>query len=127
VQVEFKISLKNPGMLDRGEIERQSPELGKLLGEPVMVTASPDRRAVMIYSLQQWEHLVPRLWQLPKDNELARRFMQIFFGYAYRLEAGEPIYLSEPLARYARLDKDTVQVQFDAGRQCLSIEAEQAA
>ncbi len=125
--MEFTVSLKKPGVLDRGEIESRSPELGKLLGEPVMVTASPDRRAVMIYSMQQWEHLVPRLWQLPKDNELARRFMQIFFAYAYRLEAGEPIALSEPLARYARLDKGTVQVQFDAGRQCLSIAAEAAA
>lgn len=125
--MEFTLSLKKPRLLDRSEIQSQSPELGKLLREPVMVTASPDRRAVMIYSLQQWEHLVPRLWQLPKDNEQARRFMQIFFGYAYRLEAGEPITLSEPLARYARLDKGTVQVQFDAGRQCLSIAGEEAA
>ena|GEM_PF-6573345 len=54
-----------------------------------MVTASPDRGAVMSYSQKQWEHLVPRLWQLPKNNELARRFMRIYFGYAYRLEAGE--------------------------------------
>ncbi|MBC7192339.1 hypothetical protein [Marinobacter sp.] len=125
--MEFTVNLKELRVLERSEIQRQSPELGKLLGEPVMVTASPDRRAVMIYSQKQWEHLVPRLWQLPKDNELARRFMRIFFGYAYRLEAGEPITLSEPLARYARLDKGTVQIQFDAGRQCLSIAAQQAA
>lgn len=121
VQVEFTVSLKKPGVLDRSEIECQSPELGKLLGGPVMVTASPDRRAVMIYSLQQWDCLVPQLWQLPKDNTQARRFMQIFFGYAYRLGAREQIVLSEPLSRYARLGKGGVQAKFDKGRQCLSI------
>lgn len=124
--MEFTLSLKKPGLLDRGEIQRQSPELGKLLREPVMITASPDRRAVMIYSLQQWEHLVPRLWKLPKDNDPARRFMQIFFGYAYRLDAEEQITLSEALSRYARLEKQQVRARFDSGRQCLSIAAEEA-
>jgi len=105
----FRIELDKVGSgqgfrIARQEIMSCSPSLATLFSGPIMITASADWRALSLYSVRWWDQLLPKIWRLPKENLQARRFMSLFLGYAYLIDADQDFHLPQTNSVYADLN-----------------------
>jgi len=96
----------------REEFNSCSSGIAPLMTGPMVLTASPDWKALSVYSLRRWQQILPELWRLPKDNQLAKQFMVRFLGFEKHIHASEPLCFTTNLMNYARLDHDVMLLDF---------------
>lgn len=100
-------------VLNRSAIMQLSAQLESLFSGPVVLTASPDWRVISVYSSAWWQELLPRLWQLPKDNALVRQFMITILGAQSELPIHVPLKIPRLLASYSSLGDEGRLLSFD--------------
>jgi DNA-binding transcriptional regulator/RsmH inhibitor MraZ len=108
----WKIGSAASSTLDRESIRALSVTCSELFARPLIATASPDWKAVSIYSDRWWDAIIEKIWRLPKDNWQARQFMNRVVGHAQRIGVDEAISISPRLVSYAGLKERNLIVAF---------------
>ncbi|MCK0165869.1 hypothetical protein [Marinobacter sp. S6332] len=101
-------------LLDRRLVSSFSPELEKLMTGPLVITVSPDRPALQVYSGCKWEFLQPRIAALPHMNRDARKLQRVMLGNACSFDESEPVVIPRTLVRSSSLGPQGILVSFDA-------------
>ena len=83
----------------------------KLLGDKFVITRGMDG-CLFGYPIEQWEKLEAQLYKLPLTKKDARAFTRFFYSAAAEVEFDKQgrINLSNPLVKFAKLQKDCVIV-----------------
>jgi len=99
----LKVSGSEELYLNRAALCRMCPLLEVLLSKGLMITASPDWRAVCIYSENRWEELRPQIEALPNGNPEARRIQRILLGNAAPVDEDEALMVPGTLVSHGKL------------------------
>lgn len=96
--------IKEQFVLDRQALAKLSPEVAQLISGELVLTASPEWRALCLYERNRWETLAEKVMQLPSDDRDTRRLQRIMLGNAHWFEAEEPVILPPTLEAFLGIE-----------------------
>jgi MraZ protein len=81
-------------------------------GGKLVVTIDTQERCLLLYPVQQWEHIEKKLEVLPSFNPVTRRIQRLLIGHATELEMDKQgrVLLPPLLRDYADLEKTIMLV-----------------
>lgn len=100
--------------LNRATLAAKDPRLKQLLGKDLVLTCSPNYRAVLVYAESYWDEIQrPQLEQLPNGDPECRRMQRLMLGHATPVVQSDPLIVPTTLIHFAALTGDDVLVVFD--------------